>query len=450
MNIGTIAGKIFAGYGMLGVLVALCIFFSAVTVVDQFPVADEAAAAVAAAVSAAQPAPGTVLVAGRKSAEGEAFANGITTRLTAAGYTVLSPALGEPGDVREALEKQATAGGHIDVLACDHQAFGWGVVVNAPEKFAQLGALRAYEAASYRWPNFLKRDNLRNITSQIAVIAILAIGMSLVIITGGIDLSVGSLIALSAVTCTLLIRDFGGGVNASPGAVILCCTAAVAACALLGLFSGLMVTFASVPSFIATLAVMLVAKGLAGVLSKSDSINQVPPNFDWLGMQTTLGMPNSVLLMIVLYAMAHVLMTYTWPGRYIYAVGGNVEAARLSGIPVRRVALLVFVICGALAGLGGVLMASQLKSGAMTYGVMYELYVIAAVVVGGTSLSGGRGRILGTLIGAFIIGVIRNGMNLLGLTEFIQMMVLGGVILAAVLLDTNKHHLMRLFKKRSA
>jgi ribose transport system permease protein len=151
-----------------------------------------------------------------------------------------------------------------------------------------------------------------------------------------------------------------------------------------------------------------------------------------------LSIPNAVLLMLVLYTVAHVLMTRMALGRYIYAVGGNREAARLSGVPVRRVLLFVYTLCGCLAGLGGVITASQLKGGSPNYGHMYELYVIAAVVVGGTSLAGGEGKILGTLIGAFIIAVIRNGMNLTGVESYTQNVILGLVILGAVLLDRLK------------
>jgi len=149
-------------------------------------------------------------------------------------------------------------------------------------------------------------------------------------------------------------------------------------------------------------------------------------------------LPNAVLLMALLYAAAHFMMARTVLGRYVYAVGGNAEAARLSGVPVKKVLLFAYTLCGALAGLGGIIMASQLKSGAPTYGQMYELYVIAAVVVGGTSLSGGEGKVLGTLIGAFIIAVIQNGMNLTGVESYTQKVVLGLVILGAVLLDILK------------
>jgi ribose transport system permease protein len=158
----------------------------------------------------------------------------------------------------------------------------------------------------------------------------------------------------------------------------------------------------------------------------------------WLGRGADLALPNAVVLTILLYAAAWVVMSRTRLGRYIYAVGGNAQAARLSGVRVERILLVVYTVCGALAGLGGIVTASLLKSGDPKFGYLAELYVIAAVVVGGTSLSGGEGKILGTLIGALFIAVIENGMNLTNIDPFTQMIVLGVVILAAVLLDTLK------------
>ena len=164
------------------------------------------------------------------------------------------------------------------------------------------------------------------------------------------------------------------------------------------------------------------------------------------GVDPLFKIPNAVILMVILYVIAHLLMSRTTLGRYIYAVGGNEEASRLAGIRVKRILFFVYTLCGMLAGLGGVVMASQLKSGAPTYGVTYELYVIAAVVVGGTSLSGGEGRIFGTLIGALVIGVIQNGMNLTNVETYTQKVVLGLVILGAVLLDRLKQQKLRLSK----
>ena len=208
---------------------------------------------------------------------------------------------------------------------------------------------------------------------------------------------------------------------------------------MVGLLSGVFITAFAVPPFIVTLAVMMMASGLALTLAKEESIYQLPESFVWLGRGADLGgVPNAVVLMLLLYAAAHVLMSRTALGRYIYAVGGNAQAARLSGIRVERVLLFVYCLSGTLAGLGGVIMASQLKSGSPIYGQMYEMYVIAAVVVGGASLSGGQGKIFGTLIGAFIIAVIQNGMNLTGVPSRSQRIVFGAVILGAVLFDGLK------------
>jgi ribose transport system permease protein len=242
-----------------------------------------------------------------------------------------------------------------------------------------------------------------------------------------------------------LIRDHGG-INATSGTLVWASGVGIAACALSGLFSGVMVTIFRVPPFIGTLAVMQVASGLAFIVAKGNSIYQVPDSMTWLGRGVGwLGMPYAVLLMIVLYIIAHIVMSRTVLGRYIYAVGGNIEAARLSGVRVGAVLVLVYVISGAFAGLGGVLLCSQLKSASPTYGLSYELYVIAAVVVGGTSLSGGEGRIFGTLIGALVIAVIGNGMNLTGVESYTQKVVLGVVILGAVLLDMLKRRNWREF-----
>jgi len=261
----------------------------------------------------------------------------------------------------------------------------------------------------------------------------------MVIITGGIDLSVGSLIALAAVVTASLIGLMGGE-GAGAGVMVLASLATMALCGLVGAFSGLMVTRFKVPPFIATLAVMQVASGLAYIISAGRPVYRVPESFVLLGRgaEPVLGIPFAVLLMVALYAVSHVVMSRTTLGRAVYAIGGNAEAARLAGVRVAGVLVLVYATCGALAGLGGVVMASQLKSGAPTYGLMYELYVIAAVVVGGASLAGGEGSVLGTLVGALIIAVIQNGMNLTQVESYSQKVVLGLVILGAVLLDRLK------------
>jgi len=216
--------------------------------------------------------------------------------------------------------------------------------------------------------------------------------------------------------------------------------AALAVCAAIGCFSGWMITSFRIPPFIATLAMMQVAAGVAYILSQGKPIYALPEGFVWLGRgnDPVTQLPVAVLLMFVLYVLAWVVMERTTFGRYLYAVGGNPEAARLAGIRVKTVLVVAYALCALLAGLGGIVMASQLKSGAPTYGLSYELYVIAAVVVGGTSLSGGEGKIIGTLIGAFVIAVIQNGMNLTHIESYTQKVVLGLVILAAVLFDRLK------------
>ena len=216
----------------------------------------------------------------------------------------------------------------------------------------------------------------------------------------------------------------------------MACVAAVVLCGAAGAFSGLMITRFRIPPFIVTLAMMLVGSGLAYTLADGQSIYQLPDSFIWLGRGADLfGLPNAVVLMLVLYTLAHVLMSRMKPGRYLYAVGGNSEAARYSGVPVRRVLMFAYIASALLAGLGGVVMASQLKSGSATYGGSYEMYVIAAVVVGGTALGGGEGNMFGTLTGALTIAVIQNGMNLMNIDPYTQKTVFGGVLLAAVLID---------------
>jgi ribose transport system permease protein len=426
-------------YGMVLVLLLLCVYYSLATVTDQFSAGAAGGEAFAQDVAGrTKSGARVVVVAGEGQAEKE-FAEALTTHLTDAGLEVVASAQGPPFNARAALQQVADQRGKLDAIAASRTAGRWSVLEDLGRKFPALGDVSVYTPRSSRWPNFLKASNLLNVANQIAIIAILAVGMTLVVITGGIDLSVGSLIALSAVTATLLIREVAAGENASRLGMVLCCLAAILLCGAVGLVSGFFVTAFAVPPFIVTLSMMMMASGLALTLAEDQSIYQVPDSFVWLGRGTTVaGVPNAVVLMVLLYVAAHILMSRITLGRYIYAVGGNIQAARLSGVRVERVLLFVYALSGTLAGLGGVVMASQLKSGSPTYGQMYEMYVIAAVVVGGTSLSGGRGKVFATLIGAFIIAVIQNGMNLTGIGSRAQRIIFGAVILAAVLFDQLK------------
>lgn len=428
-------GRLASDYGILGALAVLCLYFSWATYTDQRPAGASGGEALAAEIRKTVPAGGTVFIAGRDNREDADFAETLSSRLTSDGYKVAAVVKGQPSDAREGLEKLAQSGVKLDAIAASQTASVWGVFDGLAQKYPSFAGVRVMPPPAYRGSNFLKTDNLLNIANQIAVIAIIAIGMTLVIITGGIDLSVGSLIAVSAVVATLTIRDLGGAERAGTGAMILGSMAGMAACALVGFLNGVTITGLRMPPFIVTLAMMLVGSGLAFIFAKGQSVYQVPEAFTWLGRGKLAGIPNAVILMLALYAAAHVVLSRTRFGRHVYAVGSNRQAARLSGIPVSRVVLLVYIMSGALAGLGGVVMASQLRSGSPTYGQMYELYVIAAVVVGGASLSGGRGTVFGTLIGALIIAVIQNGMNLTNVESYTQKVVLGLVILGAVLLD---------------
>jgi len=422
--------KAISNYGMLGVLLLLSLLFSILTLRPQHPTGEAAARAIAPRLDPSGP----ILIVARADEEDTRFTRALAARL--GGARTVGIIAGEPSDIRAQFERFAPPAGVTIATPESYEPTVRAVLASFPA----LAGVPLVTPPSYRWPTFLLRDNLRNVANQIAVIALVAIGMTMVIITGGIDLSVGSLIALAAVAATGVIGHVGAE-NATAGGMLAGGLVAILLCAAFGAFSGLTITRFNVPPFIATLAVMQVASGIAYILSKGRPIYRVPDAFVALGRgaDPVVGIPYAVLLMAGLFVIAHLVMSRTVLGRYIYAVGGNSEAARLAGVRVNGVLMFAYIASAALAGLGGVVMASQLKSGAPTYGVTYELYVIAAVVVGGTSLSGGEGRILGTLIGAFIIAVIQNGMNLTNVESYTQKVVLGLVILSAVLLDRLKH-----------
>jgi ribose transport system permease protein len=349
---------------------------------------------------------------------------------------------------------------HIDVIATNHPCSIWGPLQEArlsqlSEEYPAFRETRVSRPQSSSWPTFLTRENLLNVVNQNADIAIIAIGMTMVIITAGIDLSVGSLVALSAVMTAVAMQKLAGP-DASVAAMIGCSLLGIGLTAGVGCASGSLTTFCRIPAFVVTLAVMMIARGLAlriavdykqsisgGVEETPEVIRIEASGFGALSDGTMFGVPNPILLMLFLYVVAHFVMTRTSLGRYIYAVGGNPEAARLSGVPVQGVLVLVYALCGALSGLAGIVDASRFVGGRPVAGELYELRVIAAVVVGGTSLAGGEGRMFGTLIGALIIAVIQNGLNISGVESYEQMIVFGCLILAAVLLDQLKKRFWR-------
>jgi ribose/xylose/arabinose/galactoside ABC-type transport system permease subunit/ABC-type sugar transport system substrate-binding protein len=279
-------------------------------------------------------------------------------------------------------------------------------------------------------PHFLTTDNLLNVLQQSSINALLGIGLTFVIISGGIDLSVGSILAFCGlVVAELLVR----------GVVVpLAVTAGLALGLACGAVNGLVTTAARIPPFIVTLGMMLVARSAAKIFCDSKPISGLPDRFRALSGDL-LGVPVLVIVVAVCYALAHVALTRTKLGRYTYAIGGNEQAAWLSGVPVGRYKVAVYCLSGLMAGGAAVLMTSRLNAASPLAGEMYELYAIAAAVIGGVSLMGGEGHVLGTLIGALIMGMLRNGLNLLNVPSAWEGLVVGGVLILAVAVDRSRH-----------
>ncbi len=277
-------------------------------------------------------------------------------------------------------------------------------------------------------PVFFTSNNLINVVEQTTVTALIAIGMTFVIITAGIDLSVGSTAAISGVIGVSLIVNQG---VSWPLAVIV----GTLIGAVIGLGNGVLITVANLNPFIATLGMMSVVRGLDYIATNGQVVFGVPDSFGLLGSGKLLGIPVPLILVIIIAILAHLLLSRTRLGRYTYALGSNREAARLSGIPVRKNLIAVYVILGILAGFGGMVASSRVYSGQPNFGLGLELDVIAAAVIGGASLFGGQGTILGTLIGAFLIALIHNGSVLLDINSFYQQVIIGAVIWLAVFWD---------------
>ena len=429
-------GRFLNDYGMVFVLLLLCAFFSLMTLKDQRAIGSGAGEEVSdKVISEVADKTAPILIAGKTDRETEDFAATATARLQQAGYSNIFNCVGSPRNLILAMKKLQKEGAKpSSILVSGVVPLKWRVFDTMTDKFPEFTGIKVIAPKVYKWPDFLKLGNMLAVVDRIVVIAVIAIGMTMVIITGGIDLSVGSLIAFAAVISTLVMKMMGG-IHAGWHVVLVGFIVGIVVTSLMGTIGGWIVARFKVAPFITTLALMMIARGMAFLITGGYSIYQVPKALTWLGQGYTLGVPNTVILLVVLYILSHIFMAKTKLGRYIYAVGGNTEAARLSGVRVKRVIIFVYFVSACAAGLGGCIQASQLNTGTPNCGQMFEMYVIAAVVVGGTSLAGGSGRIFGTLIGAFIISVIQNGMNLLGIESYTQQVVLGLVILIAVLLD---------------
>lgn len=302
------------------------------------------------------------------------------------------------------------------------------------EQKSLIALLLLIVVVSFLNPHFFSVDNILNILRQTSINAIIAVGMTLVILTAGIDLSVGSVLALcGAFSATLISMDIS---------VIVAVPTALFAGAVLGAANGIIIAKGKVQAFIATLVSMTLLRGVTLVYTDGRPISagftETADAFAWFGTGYMLGIPVPVWLMFVVFASAWYVLNFTKFGRYIYALGGNESATKLSGIDVDKVKIAVYAICGFLAALAGIIVTSRLSSAQPTAGTGYELDAIAAVVLGGTSLMGGKGRIIGTLIGALIIGFLNNALNLLDVSSYYQMIAKAVVILLAVMIDNKQ------------
>ena len=301
--------------------------------------------------------------------------------------------------------------------------------MNTARQFGTLIGLILLSAALWMLtPFFLTVSNLVNVVEQTSINAIVAVGMTFVILSGGIDLSVGSIVALSGVVLGTALQ----GNVPLPVAVLLSLLAGLAC----GIGNGALVALGRLPPFIVTLGMMSIARGAALLVTEGRPVSGFAASFRALATGRVGVVPAPVIVMAIVYAIASFVLVRTTFGRYVYAIGGNEEAARLSGVAVRFHKTLIYGVCGVTSAVAAVVLTARLNSAQPIAGINYELDAIAATVIGGTSLMGGEGTLGGTLVGALIMGVLRNGLNLLGVSAFIQQIVIGAVIVVAVLLDT--------------
>lgn len=282
-------------------------------------------------------------------------------------------------------------------------------------------------------PNFLKLRNLINVLRQTSINGLLSIGMTFVILTGGIDLSVGSILAFSGVVAASFVSPAFGGTTQSVG---LATGLSLLVGSALGAFNGFLIAKWRVPPFVATLGMLSMARGFTFIYSDGMPIPNIDQRFLFFGQGEVFGLPFPVILFAGAFAASWVLLYKTRFGRYVYAVGGNERSAKVSGVNTRLIVFVTYIISGLLSALGGLILTARTTAGLPQAGVSYELDAIAAVVIGGTSLAGGQGELIGTLFGALIIGVINNGLDLMGVSSYYQQVIKGAIIIGAILLDS--------------
>ena len=312
------------------------------------------------------------------------------------------------------------------------------------KKYAIIGILLLFivALAILTGGNFLQPQNLLNVIRQVAAIGIIAVGMTFVIIAKGIDLSVGSILAMSAVVSASLVQLPGASNTLFPGLQLPWFVGVIAGLgvgALLGLVNGSLVAFFKIAPFIATLGMMTMARGLALIYTGGRPLSKLNPAFNFIGQGDIIGIPVPIILLAVVAVVAHLMLTRTRFGRHVFAYGGNEQAARVSGINISRIMIGIFTMTGVLAGLAGIILAARIGSGNPQLGTGIELDAITATVIGGTSFNGGIGTIWGTIVGALIIGIINNGLDLLNVSPFMQQVVKGSIIVLAIIIDERKN-----------
>ncbi|GBU10013.1 D-ribose ABC transporter permease [Gammaproteobacteria bacterium] len=292
-----------------------------------------------------------------------------------------------------------------------------------------IGLIILFSLMSVTNEYFLTSSNLTSVLRQVSINAVIAVGMTCAILTGGIDLSVGTVMALSGTLMAGLMAHYGINMYVA----ILC---GLLVGATFGAVNGFLAAYAKMPPIIVTLGAMIIAKGCALIYTGGNPVSGLDPNFAFFGRESIMGVPVPIILMLSLYIVAYIVLNQTAFGRYVYALGGNEEAARLSGIRVKKIKVLVYTISGFTAAFAGLIFTARVMSGQPNAGTGFELDAIAAVVLGGASISGGRGVIIGTLIGALLLGVLSNGLNLLGISPFVQYIVKGGIIWGATFISS--------------
>ncbi|WP_223592611.1 ABC transporter permease [Neobacillus bataviensis] len=315
---------------------------------------------------------------------------------------------------------------NVQKLSYQTKAFSVKETFKTPEMLTLLGFLVLCAFFSFSTAQFLTTENVSNIIRQVSINGILAVGMTFVILTGGIDLSVGSVMAFTGTIMVGLMINMG----MPPIAAVLL---GIVLGAVLGYINGLFIAHARIPAIIVTLAMMEVARGAALLYTGGYPLSGVSKSYAFIGRGNLFGViPMPAVIMILVFIAAYIILNHLPIGRYIYAIGGNEEAVRLSGVKVKKIKIFVYLVSGITAAISGLIMTSRLSSGQPMAGEGYELDAIAAVVLGGTSIAGGRGHIFGTILGALLLGVLSNGLNLMGVSPYVQRVLKGAIIVAAI------------------